>query len=231
MKCETGRKDTSESAGKEESESGPPFSSVLDLIEEAREGRMFVLVDAEDRENEGDLVIPAQMATPKAINFMCKYGRGLICLAFSAQRAAELDLYPVSQRNRSGNHTTAFTDSIEARHGISTGISAYDRAHTVAVAIDPSKGPGDIMVPGHVFPIVARDGGVLVRAGHTEAAVDISFLAHLTPAAVICEIMNEDGSMARLSDLIAFSRHHGMKIGNIADLISYRRLQGGDRSI
>lgn len=198
------------------------LSSVEEIIEDARNGRMFVLVDAEDRENEGDLVIPAQMATPDAINFMAKHGRGLICLALSGQRAGQLHLQPMSRSNQT-RHQTAFTVSIEAREGISTGISAHDRAHTVAVAIDPTKGADDIVTPGHVFPLIARDGGVLVRAGHTEAAVDIPRLAGLTPAGVICEIMNDDGTMARLPDLIAFAQHHGLKIGTIADLIAYRR--------
>jgi 3,4-dihydroxy 2-butanone 4-phosphate synthase/GTP cyclohydrolase II len=192
------------------------------IIEEARNGRMFVLVDDEDRENEGDLVIPAQMATPEAINFMAKHGRGLICLALMQERVNELGLPLMSPSNES-RLRTAFTISIEAREGVTTGISAPDRARTIAVAIDPSKGRADIVSPGHVFPLVAREGGVLVRTGHTEAAVDLARLAGLTPAGVICEIMNDDGTMARRDDLIAFAQRHGLKIGTIADLIAYRR--------
>ncbi len=197
------------------------LSSSEDLIEDARNGRMFILVDDEDRENEGDLVIPAQMATPQAINFMAKYGRGLICLSLTPQRVAELDL-PLMARDNQSRHQTAFTISIEAREGVSTGISASDRARTIAVAIDPSKGKNDIVSPGHVFPLEAREGGVLVRAGHTEAAVDISRLAGLSPAGVICEIMNDDGTMARMPDLVRFAQFHNLKIGTIADLIAYR---------
>src|SRR5688572_7830721 len=198
------------------------LSSPEELIDEARNGRMFILVDDEDRENEGDLVIPAQMATPDAINFMAKHGRGLICLALTRQRVDQLGLGLMS-RNNETRHSTAFTTSIEAREGVTTGISAADRARTVSVAIDASKGPEDIVTPGHVFPLVAREGGVLVRAGHTEAAVDISRLAGLNPSGVICEIMAEDGSMARLEDLMRFARLHGLKIGTIRDLIAYRR--------
>ncbi len=198
------------------------ISSIEELIEEARNGRMFILVDAEDRENEGDLVIPAQMCTPQAINFMAKYGRGLICLALTRERAATLNIPMMTQTN-GAPHQTAFTVSIEAKEGVTTGISAHDRAHTISVAIDPTKGPGDIVMPGHVFPLVARDGGALVRAGHTEAAVDIPRLAGLYPAGVICEIMNDDGTMARLPDLVQFAQLHGLKIGTIADLIAYRR--------
>ncbi|MBV8800733.1 MAG: 3,4-dihydroxy-2-butanone-4-phosphate synthase [Alphaproteobacteria bacterium] len=198
------------------------LSSVEELIEEARNGRMLVLSDAEDRENEGDLFIPAQMATPQAINFMAKYGRGLICLALTQERANALQLPMMTQFNGTP-HNTAFTVSIEAREGVSTGISAHDRAHTIAVAIDPTKGPRDLVMPGHVFPLVARDGGVMVRSGHTEAAVDIARLAGLYPAGVICEIMNDDGTMARLPDLVQFSQLHGLKVGTIADLIAYRR--------
>lgn len=193
-----------------------------DVIEEARNGRMFILVDDEDRENEGDLVIPAQMATPEAINFMAKYGRGLICLAMPRERIEQLDLPLMPQRNES-RHDTAFTVSIEAREGVTTGISAPDRAHTIATAIDPLKGPGDITMPGHVFPLMARAGGVLVRTGHTEAAVDLARLAGLNPSGVICEIMNEDGTMARRDDLIAFAQRHNLKIATIADLVAYRR--------
>lgn len=198
------------------------ISSTEEIIDDARNGRMFILVDHEDRENEGDLVIPAQMCTPQAVNFMAMHGRGLICLALTADRIEALGLPLMSAKN-SSRHETAFTLSIEAREGVSTGISAADRALTVAVAIDPSKGPQDIATPGHVFPLRARSGGVLVRAGHTEAAVDVSRLAGLNPSGVICEIMNEDGTMARLPDLISFAQKHGLKIGTISDLIAYRR--------
>ena len=193
-----------------------------DIIEEARKGRMFILVDDEDRENEGDLVIPAQCATPEAINFMAKHARGLICLALTRERVEQLAL-PLMAKHNGGRHQTAFTVSIEAREGVTTGISAADRARTIAVAIDPSCGPSDIVTPGHVFPLVARDGGTLERTGHTEAAVDLARLAGLTPAGVICEIMNDDGSMARRNDLITFAQRHALKIGTIADLIAYRR--------
>lgn len=191
------------------------------IINEARNGRMFILVDDEGRENEGDLVIPAQMATPEAINFMARHGRGLICLALTKDRADQLGLEPMTRTNRS-RLETAFTVSIEAKEGISTGISAADRARTIAVAIDSANGPDAIVSPGHVFPLVARPGGVLVRAGHTEAAVDVSRLAGLNPSGVICEIMREDGTMARLDDLMDFARAHGLKIGTIRDLIAYR---------
>jgi 3,4-dihydroxy 2-butanone 4-phosphate synthase / GTP cyclohydrolase II len=193
-----------------------------DIIEEARKGRMFILVDDEDRENEGDIVIPAQFADAEAINFMAKHARGLICLAMTRDRVEQLGL-PLMARNNGTRHQTAFTVSIEARDGVTTGISAADRARTVAVAIDPSCGPQDIVTPGHVFPLVARDGGVLERTGHTEAAVDLARLAGLTPAGVVCEIMNDDGTMARRNDLITFAQRHGLKIGTIADLIAYRR--------
>jgi 3,4-dihydroxy 2-butanone 4-phosphate synthase / GTP cyclohydrolase II len=198
------------------------ISSASDIIEEARAGRMFILVDDEDRENEGDLIIPAQFATPDAINFMAKHARGLICLAMTRSRCESLGLSLMSQSNGS-RHETAFTISIEAREGVSTGISAADRSRTISVAIDPDMGRADIVSPGHVFPLMARDGGTLVRAGHTEAAVDISRLAGLDPAGVICEIMNDDGSMARLQDLVGFAQRHNLKLGTIADLISYRR--------
>ena len=201
---------------------GEMVSPIDEVIEEARNGRMFILVDDESRENEGDLIIPAQMATPDAINFMARYGRGLICLALTHERIEELGLPLMTRKNESRNQT-AFTTSIEAREGITTGISAPDRAHTVATAIDPSKGPDDLATPGHIFPLMAREGGVLVRAGHTEAAVDLARLAGLNPAGVICEIMNDDGTMARRDDLIAFAQRHGLKIATIADLISYRR--------
>jgi 3,4-dihydroxy 2-butanone 4-phosphate synthase / GTP cyclohydrolase II len=198
------------------------LSSIDEILEDARQGRMFILVDAEDRENEGDLVIPAQMATPDAINFMARFGRGLICLAITPERAGALHLELMARSNQS-RHTTAFTVSIEAKEGISTGISAYDRAKTIAVAINPEKDWRDIVSPGHVFPLVARNGGVLVRAGHTEAAVDLARLAGLLPAGVICEIMNDDGTMARMPDLLAFAQRHGLKIGTISDLIAHRR--------
>jgi 3,4-dihydroxy 2-butanone 4-phosphate synthase/GTP cyclohydrolase II len=198
------------------------IAKIEDVIEDARNGRMFILMDADDRENEGDLVIPAQMCTPQSVNFMAKYGRGLICLALTQDRAAALNIPMMTQVNGTPNQT-AFTVSIEAKEGISTGISAHDRAHTISVAIDSTKGPEDIVSPGHVFPLVARHGGTLVRAGHTEAAVDIARLAGLNPAGVICEIMNDDGTMARLPDLVKFAQFHGLKIGTIADLIAYRR--------
>jgi 3,4-dihydroxy 2-butanone 4-phosphate synthase/GTP cyclohydrolase II len=198
------------------------ISTVEEIIDEARNGRMFILVDHEDRENEGDLVIPAQMATPNAINFMATHGRGLICLALPGERLDQLGLPLMAAANKS-RHETAFTVSIEAREGVTTGISAHDRARTVSVAIDPRSGPQDIATPGHVFPLRARDGGVLVRAGHTEAAVDIARLAGLNPSGVICEIMNDDGTMARLPDLVAFAQRHALKIGTISDLIAYRR--------
>lgn len=202
-------------------EQGPALSPIEDIINEARNGRMFILVDDEDRENEGDLVIPAQMATPEAINFMAMHGRGLICLSLASERVRHLGLPLMAQHNGT-RHSTAFTVSIEAKEGVTTGISAADRARTIAVAIDASKGPEHIVHPGHVFPLVARDGGVLVRAGHTEAAVDVARLAGLNPSGVICEIMNDDGTMARLPDLIPFARRHGLKIGTIRDLIAYR---------
>ena len=198
------------------------ISSVEEIIEDARNGRMFILVDHEDRENEGDLVIPAQMATPDAINFMALHGRGLICLALTGERIDALGL-PLMAPSNSSRHETAFTVSIEAREGVTTGISAADRARTVAVAIDSRATAADIATPGHVFPLRAREGGVLVRAGHTEAAVDIARLAGLNPSGVICEIMNEDGTMARLPDLVAFAQRHGLKIGTISELIGYRR--------
>ncbi len=197
------------------------LSSPHELIDEARNGRMFILVDDEDRENEGDLVIPAQMATPDAINFMATHGRGLICLALTQARANTLGLKPMSRHNGT-RHETAFTVSIEAKEGVTTGISAADRARTIAVATNSAFGATEIVTPGHVFPLVAREGGVLVRAGHTEAAVDIARLAGLNPSGVICEIMRDDGTMARMNDLAAFARAHDMKIGTIRDLIDYR---------
>ena len=197
------------------------LSSPEEIIDEARNGRMFILVDDEDRENEGDLVIPAQMATPAAINFMATHGRGLICLAITPQRAAELGLSPMVRENGT-RHGTAFTVSIEAKEGVSTGISAGDRARTISVAVDASNGADQIVSPGHVFPLIAREGGVLVRTGHTEAAVDVSRLAGLNPSGVICEVMKDDGTMARLDDLITFAQRHNLKIGTIRDLIAYR---------
>ncbi len=201
--------------------SSADLASAEDIIADARNGRMFILVDDEDRENEGDLVIPAQLATPDSINFMARYGRGLICLALTQERISELGLPPMA-RNNASRHATAFTVSIEAREGVSTGISASDRARTIHVAIDPTRGAADLVTPGHVFPLEAREGGVLVRAGHTEAAVDVARLAGLNPSGVICEIMNDDGTMARLPDLVAFARRHGLRIGTIADLIAHR---------
>lgn len=198
------------------------ISSIDEIIEEARNGRIYILVDAEDRENEGDLIVPANFATPEAVNFMARYGRGLICLAMTAERGRTLKLDMMARENRE-SMGTAFTVSIEAAEGVTTGISAHDRSHTVQVAIDPTRDASDIVSPGHVFPLIARDGGTLVRAGHTEAAVDISRMAGLYPAGVICEIMNDDGSMARLPELVSFAQLHGLKIGTIADLIEYRR--------
>jgi 3,4-dihydroxy 2-butanone 4-phosphate synthase/GTP cyclohydrolase II len=198
------------------------LSPIEDIIADAKAGRMFILVDDENRENEGDLVIPADKADADAVNFMAKHGRGLICLAMNKARVDDLGLPLMSQENGT-RHQTAFTVSIEAREGVTTGISAADRAKTIADAINPQKNKYDIVTPGHIFPLVAREGGVLVRAGHTEAAVDISKLAGLNPSGVICEIMNDDGTMARLPDLIKFAETHQLKIATIADLISYRR--------
>jgi 3,4-dihydroxy 2-butanone 4-phosphate synthase / GTP cyclohydrolase II len=213
---------THDNPGPVERDWSDAISPIDEIIDDARNGRMFVLIDQEDRENEGDLVIPAQMCTPQAINFMATHGRGLICLALPGQRIDALGLPLMAPKNAS-RHETAFTVSIEAREGVTTGISAYDRARTVAVAIDPTKTSADIATPGHIFPLRAKDGGVLVRAGHTEAAVDISRLAGLNPAGVICEIMKDDGEMARLPDLVAFAQKHSLKIGTISDLIAYRR--------
>lgn len=197
------------------------ISPVNEIIDEARNGRMFILVDDEDRENEGDLVIPAQMATPDAINFMATHGRGLICLALTRERVDTLQLSPMSRSNNT-SYETAFTISIEAKSGVTTGISAADRARTISTAIEAANGPGELVSPGHVFPLTARDGGVLIRAGHTEAAVDVAKLAGLNPSGVICEIMNDDGTMARMPDLVEFARRHHLKIGTIRDLIAYR---------
>jgi 3,4-dihydroxy 2-butanone 4-phosphate synthase / GTP cyclohydrolase II len=198
------------------------ISSIEAIIESASQGEMFILVDDEGRENEGDLIIPAEFASPEKINFMSKYGRGLICLSLTESRVDALNL-PLMSNNNQSRFKTAFTISIEAKEGVTTGISAEDRSHTIKTAISEKKGSHDIASPGHVFPLRARDGGVLVRAGHTEAAVDISRLAGLNPSAVICEIMNDDGKMARMRDLMKFSKEHGIKLGTIADLISYRR--------
>lgn len=197
------------------------LSSTTEIIEEMRNGRMVILVDAEDRENEGDLIIPAQMATPDAVNFMAKHGRGLICLSLTEQRGRDLKLASMVPANASRTGT-AFTVSIEAREGVTTGISAADRSRTIMAAIDPSKDAQDIVSPGHVFPLIARDGGVLARAGHTEASVDLARMAGLNPSAVICEIMNDDGTMSRLPQLVSFAQTHNLKIGTIEDLIAYR---------
>ena len=209
-------------AGKSKNPNKRGLSSIEEVIEEAKQGRIFILVDDENRENEGDLCVPAEMATSDVINFMAKYARGLICLAMERSRVEQLGLSLMTRRNE-GRHETAFTVSIEAREGVTTGISAHDRAHTISVATNVNKGQDDIVTPGHVFPLVARDGGSLVRAGHTEAVVDIARLAGLTPAGVICEIMNDDGTMARLPDLLSFAQQHDLKVATIADLISYRR--------
>jgi 3,4-dihydroxy 2-butanone 4-phosphate synthase/GTP cyclohydrolase II len=198
-----------------------PLASIEKIIEDAKAGKMFILVDDENRENEGDLVIPASLCDDQAINFMARFGRGLICLTLDSKRVETLGLGLMAQHNRS-RHQTAFTASIEARVGVTTGISAADRATTVAAAIDETQGKEAIVSPGHIFPLIARDGGVLVRAGHTEAAVDISRLAGLNPSGVICEIMNDDGTMARLPDLVIFAKEHGLNIATIADLIAYR---------
>ena len=198
------------------------LSSVDEIIEDVQKGRMIILIDEEDRENEGDLIIPAEKATPEAVNFMAKHGRGLICLALTESRCDELGLELMTRKNQS-RHETAFTVSIEAREGVTTGISAADRAQTIRVAIDPTKGRADIGSPGHVFPLMAREGGVLVRTGHTEAAVDIARLAGMNPSGVICEIMNDDGTMARLPDLVKFAQLHDLKLARISDLIAHRR--------
>ncbi len=198
------------------------LSSIDEIIEDMRNGKPVIIVDDEDRENEGDLVIAAQMATPENINFMAKDGRGLICLPMEEEMVDRLGLHLMGRGNNS-QHRTAFTVSIEAKEGVTTGISAADRAKTIQTAINPSNGQEAIATPGHVFPLMAREGGVLVRAGHTEAAVDLSKMAGFSGAGVICEIMNDDGTMARLDDLIGFAQLHNLKIGTIADLIAYRR--------
>tara|TARA_B100001093_G_scaffold501712_1_gene553731 strand:- start:1545 stop:2603 length:1059 start_codon:yes stop_codon:yes gene_type:complete len=197
------------------------FSSIKEILKDAKKGKMFILVDDKDRENEGDLVIPGSKCNSKSINFMAKHGRGLICLALTKNQIDKLKLPLMSPANKS-RMQTAFTVSIEAKKGISTGISAYDRAKTIKVAINPKSSVKDIVSPGHVFPLSSRSGGVLERAGHTEASVDISKLAKLNPSSVICEVMNEDGRMARLNDLKKFSNKHKIKIASIADLIAYR---------
>src|SRR5688572_1496080 len=199
-----------------------PFATIEEAIEDIRQGKLVVVVDAADRENEGDLTIAAQFATPEAINFMATHGRGLICLCLTEERCDELGLRPMTDNNETP-YETAFTVSIEAREGVTTGISAADRAHTIQVAIDPTKGPQDIVQPGHVFPLRARPGGVLQRTGQTEAAVDLARLAGLNPAGVICEVMNDDGTMARVPDLIPYCRKHGLNMITVADLIEYRR--------
>ena len=199
----------------------PPFIDVPGAVAEIRAGRMVVVVDDEDRENEGDLTLAAEFATPEAINFMARYGRGLICLTLTEERADRLHLFPMTQQN-SSRFGTAFTETIEAREGVTTGISAADRAHTIKTAIDPKSTPSDLARPGHVFPLRARRGGVLVRAGQTEASVDLARLAGVTPAGVICEIMRDDGEMARIPDLIPFCWEHGLRILTVAELIRYR---------
>src|SRR6201988_4076831 len=201
--------------------SQPPFTDVPDAIEEMRAGRMIVIVDDEDRENEGDLTLAAEKVTPEAINFMAKYGRGLVCLAMTEERLDHLRIGPMTTENTS-NYGTAFCEAIDARDGVTTGISAYDRARTIKGAIDPDPRPSDLARPGHVFPLQARKGGVLVRAGQTEASVDLARMAGLVPAGVICEIMRDDGTMARIPDLIEFCKPHGMKMLTVAELIRYR---------
>jgi 3,4-dihydroxy 2-butanone 4-phosphate synthase/GTP cyclohydrolase II len=202
--------------------SGSPFSTIEEALEDVRAGRMVVVCDAEDRENEGDLTLAAQFATPEAINFMAKHGRGLICLALTPKRCDELGLDLMAAKNESP-FQTAFTVSVEAREGITTGISAHDRAHTIQVAIDPAARPRDLVQPGHIFPLKAKEGGVLERTGQTEAAVDLARLAGLNPSGVICEVMNDDGTMARVPDLVEYCREHGLRMVTVSDLIAYRR--------
>src|SRR5471030_1952194 len=202
-------------------ETNPIFATVPEAVEEIRSGRMVVVVDDEDRENEGDLTLAAEFVTPEAINFMARFGRGLICLTLTEERADYLRLAPMTAENTS-RFGTAFTESIEAREGVTTGISAADRSHTIRVAIDPKSTAQDLARPGHVFPLRARKGGVLVRAGQTEASVDLARMAGLIPAGIICEIMNEDGTMARVPDLVEFCQTHGMKMLTVAELIRYR---------
>jgi 3,4-dihydroxy 2-butanone 4-phosphate synthase/GTP cyclohydrolase II len=213
---------TAEAVTTRASGDGTPFSSIPDAIEEIRRGRMVVVCDGEDRENEGDLVMAAQFATPEAVNFMAKNARGLICLALTSQRCDELGLNLMTAKNEAPLQT-AFTVSIEAAEGVTTGISAHDRARTVQVAIDPHSGPDDLHIPGHVFPLKGKDGGVLERTGHTEASIDLARLAGLIPAGVICEIMNDDGTMARVPDLASYCETHGLMMVTVADLIAYRR--------
>jgi 3,4-dihydroxy 2-butanone 4-phosphate synthase/GTP cyclohydrolase II len=203
-------------------EKAAPFATVEEALADIRAGRMVIVCDDEDRENEGDLTLAAHFATRETINFMAKHGRGLICLAMSGEGCARLNLPPMTQANKA-RYQTAFTVSIEAREGVTTGISAADRARTIQVAIDPSSGPDDVVQPGHVFPIAAKPGGVLERTGQTEAGVDLARLAGLEPAAVICEVMNDDGTMARVPDLMPYALHHGLRIVTVADLIEYRR--------
>src|ERR1700724_369452 len=198
-----------------------PFTDVPTAIEEIRAGRMVVVVDDEDRENEGDLTLAAEKVTPEAINFMAKYGRGLVCLAMTEERLDHLRIGPMTSENTS-QYGTAFCEAIDARDGITTGISAHDRARTIRVAIDPATKPSDLARPGHVFPLRARKGGVLVRAGQTEASVDLARMADMVPAGIICEIMREDGTMARVPDLIEFCQVHGLKMLTVAELIRYR---------
>lgn len=198
------------------------LATTEEIIAQAKAGRMFILADDEDRENEGDLICPALFATPEVVNFMITHARGLVCLAMEKSRIEQLELPMMTMRN-SSRFQTAFTVSIEAKEGTTTGISAFERAHTIATAIDPTKGADDLVTPGHVFPLVAQEGGVLTRAGHTEASVDIARLAGLAPAAVICEILKEDGHMARLPELLQFGEKHAIKVGTVADLIAYRR--------
>lgn len=199
-----------------------PISTPEEIVAEARAGRMVVLVDDEDRENEGDIVVPATFASAQAINFMAHHARGLVCLALTATHAERLALRPMAATPNT-RFGTAFTVSIEARYGVTTGISVYDRARTIAVAIDPASTAADIVTPGHMFPLIAREGGILTRPGHTEAAVDLARMAGVDASGVICEIMNDDGTMARLPDLRIFAARHGLKLGTIADLIDYRR--------
>src|ERR1700676_4001380 len=198
-----------------------PFTDVPTAIEEIRAGRMIVVIDDEDRENEGDLTLAAEKVTPEAINFMAKYGRGLVCLAMTEERLDHLRIGPMTSENTS-QYGTAFCEAIDARDGVTTGISAYDRAHTIRVAIDPTTKPSDLARPGHVFPLRARKGGVLVRAGQTEASVDLARMADMVPPGIICEIMREDGTMARVPDLIEFCKVHGLKMLTVAELIRYR---------
>jgi 3,4-dihydroxy 2-butanone 4-phosphate synthase/GTP cyclohydrolase II len=209
------------SSPKSEPDGDSPIATVPEIVDEIRRGNIVVLVDDEDRENEGDLVFAADFVTPEKINFLARYGRGLICMPITPEHGAQLGLTPMAARNRTV-HGTNFTVAIEAAEGITTGISAADRAHTIHVATRPNARPVDIVQPGHVFPLVAQPGGVLMRAGHTEACCDFARLAGLNPAAVLCEIMNDDGTMARLPDLVPFARKHALKIGTIADLIQYR---------